>query len=282
MESEETTNPVEPEVATEAETPEVETETPETEALDEGQSEPEEEEVEHEGQKYKIPKAVKPLVMMQADYTRKTQELAEQRRTWEAERAQQAEFAQTFRAEIGKVESLTAQKAQFDAITTDQWAQLYAQDADQYRELQTQAERIKLDLDRAKSELTQKEQAALSEANANRVKAVQEAAAVLAKEIPNWSPQYAQQLATFATSKVGVSMDELRDTTDPRMWKLIHMAYGNDQKAQNKITAQRQERVAAVTPAVSVKGAAQPTGVDDRLSTAEWMRRRNAQAAKRA
>ena len=37
------------------------------------------EEVEHEGQKYRIPKALKSALMMNADYTRKTQEVAEQR-----------------------------------------------------------------------------------------------------------------------------------------------------------------------------------------------------------
>jgi hypothetical protein len=44
------------------------------------------EEIEHEGRKYLVPKALKPLLLMQADYTRKTQEVAEQRRAVMAER----------------------------------------------------------------------------------------------------------------------------------------------------------------------------------------------------
>src|SRR5258708_13030373 len=38
------------------------------------------EEVEHEGQKYRVPRAVKPLLMLHSDYTRKAQELADKPR----------------------------------------------------------------------------------------------------------------------------------------------------------------------------------------------------------
>lgn len=54
---------------------------------DEGQpAEPEVEEVEFEGKKYTLPKEIKPALLRQADYTRKTQEVAEIRRAAEAER----------------------------------------------------------------------------------------------------------------------------------------------------------------------------------------------------
>ena len=282
MESEVETNPAEPEVETEAtETPEVETETPETEA-EEAQPDPEEDEIELEGQKYKIPKAVKPLVMMQADYTRKTQEVAEQRRALEAEKAQQAELVKTLRVEIGTVYALEAQKAQFDAVSVDQWAELYAQDPEQYRQLQAQQQRLSLELDRARQDLTQKEQAALHEANANRVKAVQEATEVLQKEIPGWSPEYAGKLADFATSAIGVTRDELRDTLDPRMWKLLHLAHGQATKAQTEQKAQQQAKLADVKPAATTKGAAKSSDLSDDLPMSEWLRRREAQLRKGA
>src|SRR5215204_3179929 len=43
------------------------------------------EEIERNGKKYKIPTALKSELLMQQDYTRKTQEVAEQRRAIEAE-----------------------------------------------------------------------------------------------------------------------------------------------------------------------------------------------------
>lgn len=288
MSEQDVTNPVaeaeapELEVADQADAPEAGDEGSEEEAP-EGQSEDDLDDLELDGKKYRVPKALIAERMMQADYTRKTQELAEQRRQIDAEHAQREQSAQAFREDIGKVHALETQAAAFQAITTDQWAQLYADDPDQYRQLQGQHERIKLDLDRAKSDLTAKEQTRLQEASASRAKAVQEAATVLTRDIPGWSPDYAGKLATFATQTFGVTMDELRDTTDPRMWKLIHAAYGNDQKAKTNAKVAQQEKVASVTPAAVVKGAASaPTGLADNLSTAEWMRRRNAQAAQRA
>lgn len=288
MSEQDVTNPVaeaeapELEVADQADAPEAGTEGSEEEAP-EGQSEDDLDDLELDGKKYRVPKALIAERMMQADYTRKTQELAEQRRAQEAELQQREQSAQALREDFGKVHALEIQAKAFEAITIDQWSALRVDDPDQYRLLQDQHERVKFDLSRAQQDLTTKEQTRLQEANANRVKAVQEAAAVLTKDIPGWSPDYAGKLATFATQSFGVTMDELRDTTDPRMWKLIHAAYGNDQKAKTNAKVAQQEKVASVTPAAVVKGAApKPTGLADNLPPDEWLRRRNAQARKRA
>src|SRR5688572_6710404 len=111
----ETTNPVEGEVLPSAEV------TEENEAIDESAStgsartesegpahdefgnlveedeEPEEEpfeEIDRNGKKATIPAWLKPELMMQADYTRKTQELAEARRAFDAERQAMQQFTE--------------------------------------------------------------------------------------------------------------------------------------------------------------------------------------------
>ena len=93
MSEETTTNPVEGEDNAPAilpDTQEVDTEGQDEQQLDdEGNAidPPDDgEEIEHEGRKYLVPAALKPLLLMQADYTRKTQEVAEQRRAVQAER----------------------------------------------------------------------------------------------------------------------------------------------------------------------------------------------------
>src|SRR5262245_52574677 len=80
MTEETATNPVEGEDNAAANLPD--TQEVEPQAVDnESGPEPEEsEEIEHDGRKYLVPKALRPLLLMQADYTRKTQEVAEQRR----------------------------------------------------------------------------------------------------------------------------------------------------------------------------------------------------------
>ena len=78
--------------------------------------EDEDEEVEHDGQKYKVPKALKPLLMMQGDYTQKTQALAEQRRAIEAQAQQTHQLVQQNIADIGRVASIDERLQQFSQL----------------------------------------------------------------------------------------------------------------------------------------------------------------------
>ena len=104
--TEDATNPVDVEDDAVLDAPEVDAEsysddeTPEADAdgaPDEGQPEDDTEEVDWDGAKYRVPKPLKDALLRQADYTRKTQELAEQRRTVEqhfTSLTQQAELQQ--------------------------------------------------------------------------------------------------------------------------------------------------------------------------------------------
>src|SRR5687768_12106596 len=91
MDELETTNPVEGDALPSVEVEEHEApagqDELETPVEDEEPDEEPFEEIERNGRKATIPAWLKPELMMQADYTRKTQELAETRRAFEAERA---------------------------------------------------------------------------------------------------------------------------------------------------------------------------------------------------
>jgi hypothetical protein len=56
--------------------------------------------VDYDGKQYQVPKALKAGIMMQADYTRKTQEVAEQRRELESRSQQIAQQAQASEEEL--------------------------------------------------------------------------------------------------------------------------------------------------------------------------------------
>src|SRR5690348_3643336 len=74
--------------------------------------------IEFDGKQYQVPKAIKPGYMMQADYTRKTQEVANQRR--ELEQAKERLTQQTHATQ----EEMTARAA---AVVIDAQLQQYAQ-----------------------------------------------------------------------------------------------------------------------------------------------------------
>ena len=94
--NEELTNPIdEPVVPTEEVNPQEEDindESDDGEVVDDDS-----EEVEHDGHKYRVPKALKPALMMHSDYTKKTQDLAEERKALQAGEQTLKQHAETQR-----------------------------------------------------------------------------------------------------------------------------------------------------------------------------------------
>lgn len=277
---------------------------------DDGPPEDDHEEIEYEGQKHKVPKALKEAFLRQADYTRKTQEIAEQRRTneqertaWEQHRTQQAQLLTELRDDVGRVHTLEAEAKRFEkvdwraaqqqiaSLAADPQAQWQAQQ--QYNQAWAEFTAIERELGQAKSQLDEKQQR-LTREQTQRVQAqAREAAQVLQRDIPGFNPTVANQIVEHGMKAFGLTPEEAREMTDPRIWKLLHADKSKSDeiatlKAENaKLKGQRsaQSSNAAaqqVTPAAKVKGSAPPpAGLDDRLSTAEWMKRREAQVAKR-
>jgi len=92
-------------------------------------------EVEHDGQKYRVPKALKGAFLMHADYTRKTQEVAEQRRALDERQStigQQAQLLQEHAQDISRLIALNDQLAQFDKV---EWGGLRQSHPEQAQDL---------------------------------------------------------------------------------------------------------------------------------------------------
>lgn len=279
------------------EAPEVETEAVEVEAQeqefdDEGnpveQPEPEDDETEEldlNGKKVRIPKEVKPLVLMQADYTRKTQELAEQRRALDAERAQQAETFQALREDHVKVGLIETQVAQFENVDWQAW---FAQDPSAAQAGSFQYQQLQNALQKAAADLKTKEEAHVQQARATAESHLNKLGVELAdpvKGIPGFGAEVANQIVEYAAKELGLSVDEMKQS-DARAWKAVHRL----QKAEAELAtlkakqtkAQHHEKAQQAQPAVRTKGSFAPAGLHDNLPPEEWVRRRNAQLAKRS
>jgi hypothetical protein len=237
-------------------------------------------EIEHEGQKYRIPKAVKPLVMMQQDYTRKTQELAEQKRTWEQERTQRDEAAKADAKDYARLVAMDDQLEQWNKVN---WAQWNQQDPVQCQDAWIRFNQLKDARAKTAGELGQKYQQRLSEAQQAAAKRVEEARQVIAREIPGWNDELAGKLTQFATSK-GMASEKLTQiaTQFPEAVKFLHAAYVGEQLiAKQKAATSRPAPKPEPVPNVSTSRA--PAAKDpDRMSTKDWMEWRNKQVASRA
>jgi hypothetical protein len=75
------------------------------------------EEVEWEGKTFKAPKGVKDSILRQSDYTKKTMELAEQRKAWTSS----IEANRAFTKEVGKLMHMNEQMQQYEQVDWQAW-----------------------------------------------------------------------------------------------------------------------------------------------------------------
>lgn len=248
---------------------------PEEGQLDEGEAEEELEEVEWEGKTLKLPKGVKSGLMMQADYTRKTQEVAEERRALESQKAEINQLRESSEALLEQRANIAAAKAQLERYEKLDWDALQQQDFQGAQTEWMRYQRLQKAHDQAVDELKTKEGELAAETQRERAKRIEEGYAQLPKIIEGWSPKLEAEIADFAKSE-GIAPQELAEAVaEPRNIKLLHLAMLGAKALKSQQAAQKAQKAAAVQPAAKVAGnGAPPTRLRDDISTDEWMRRR--------
>jgi hypothetical protein len=235
--------------------------------------EPDSFELELDGQVHTLPTALKGAFLRQADYTRKTQELAEHRRAVEAERAalaQQRANHEGASQDAIRLAALDHQLTEFEGVD---WQAFAASDPQAARALWGKYQAMAASRQQLAQAVSHHGSRRELEAAREAAEKMAETGATLQREIEGWSPETAAKLVDYAQA-FGVTLEELSQMADPRLWKVLHKAYVADQAEQGETAARAQ----AVRPAVLVSGAAAGGGgVRDELATREWMRRRNEQ-----
>ena len=226
-------------------------------------------EIEVDGQVWLAPPVLKSAFLRQADYTRKTQELAERRREAQAEH----EAAGAHIAGRARLHLLDEQAQALDGLD---WPALEAADPGRARALRERRLGLAETRERLAFDLARKEHETRMANEAAEAEAVLATGRALSEQIEGWSPALATQLTDFARN-FGVEADELRQINDPRLWRILHRAHLGETLARRLAEADRQAARPAVRPAADPgrPGSGVP-GLDDRMETGEWMRRRNA------
>lgn len=204
------------------------------------------EEFEFQGRTHLAPKALRGAFMMQADYTRKTQELAEQRRTLEAER-------KALDNRVGQSDDqrrLADLDARLKAFNAHDWDAALAQNPEAAQ--QAWAEFVKLAHDH--QTLTQgvgaREQVEQALEAYEHEMTLRQGYAELTRDIPGWSPELGEALAGYAEKEFGFRADELDSVTDPRLIKLLHRSFAS---AQSESRNRRLRAAQSTRPATTLK-----------------------------
>lgn len=214
------------------------------------------EEIEWEdGQKYRIPKPLKDAFLRHADYTRKTQEAASQRR--EAERQHAETVAQWQEADELVVDARAALKGidnrlkEIDSLTDAQWAQIDTQDPARARALSREQMKLRDQRDQITGAVA--DRTARMEADRDQVllERRQSFQAALPTEIPDWGPELDSAVTKTAIQTLGFKSDELKSLDDIRAAKTLYWAHRGleahrvQQKTQSIV--QRQKTAPAST-----------------------------------
>lgn len=274
--TEETTNPVDGEAMPEV----VDALASENEALESSETnqenesgEPNEdadlEEVEFEGEQFRLPKKLKDGLLRQADYTKKTQEVAEQRKSVEARQAeiQQIQERQTaFAQDIAQLGALNARLAPFAQV--QDWPSYIrtggpAAQAD-YAEYQALVHQR----DQFANGLTQRIHDRDAEQQRAFATLVETGRAEIKKYIPDYSTEVANKLADFG-GEYGFSRDEiLQAESDPRSIRVLHDAMIGRQLREQQAKTQSIAIAQNTKPVQTLRGTAGGKA-PDRMNPAE-------------
>ncbi len=238
----------------------------------------EEVEVDVDGETYRIPKALKSAFMKNADYTRKTQEVAAQRRALEAHANALAQQAQVHGQDLAERGQLQLVNARLEQLRAADWAGLQQQNPAQFTQLNAEFTQLKDAAEQLSQRIVTRQQQSAMTAQRDFAKRIHQSDAVLSRQIPGWGPDMGSKLASFARAN-GVSDQQLRQlATNPAHVKLLHSAFVgaellNEQRAGSG--------TAGIHPVPKVPaGRSGRSGPSDRQSTKTWMEARNRQLAK--
>lgn len=215
----------------EPETPEkeaAETEQPQAEATEttegqepaqEAQTQPEEVEVEIDGEKYIVPKKISDRFIHHADYTRKTQDVAEMRRALSAEK----EAVQLERAFDKAVETERKQLALIDSQIEQykklNWLELEPQQALQARAQYDQLKEMRADMDSSISAKRKDFDGKIKQASEE---AIQAGNKYIEQKIKGFDETQKKEIFSYGLNE-GYTRDELDRIVDPRivvtLWK---------------------------------------------------------------
>jgi hypothetical protein len=238
------------------------------------------EEVEYEGKKYALPPELKDAILRQADYTRKTQELAQTRQQAEQTFAQQQARIEAERANIQAVARLTALDDRLQQYAGVDWQSLSQTDPVRAQQEFFQYQQLKDSRTQFVAQIQQHESQRAMQEQQETARQLQDANEALSREIKGWSPEYAQSLREVAKS-LGAKEEQLNGIREPWIVKALHA---------QKVLAEMTKKAGAAAPAVAAKpvrtisgGNAKATVDPDKMSIEDWMRheQRRTAAARR-
>jgi len=197
----------------------------ETKSEEKAETLPEAVEVEYEGKAYKVPPVLKDALLRQSDYTKKTQEAAEVKKSAEAMLQQASklfELQQAAQKQYGQLAAIDEQIAQYEKVD---WNTLTAQDATRAQQLFIAFQQAKDAKGKLEKEVQQAQSQQSEAAQKIRAAKIDEGNKILSRDLKGWGPEMGRKILAFAHETYGFAPEELTNVVDPRNVKVLADAY---------------------------------------------------------
>lgn len=217
--------------------------------------------------------------LMQADYTRKTQEVAEQRKAIEAERERVEQTRAFEQQNLDIVADIRAIDRQIAHLSQINLMQLSQSDPVQAQQLMLQLQGLQTHRGQAANALAQRHQQFQQAQQQDAARQLEEGRRVLQREIPGWNQELGLKLMEFGKSR-GYPESVLANVTNPRFVIDLYQLY---QVAEAKKQATTRTPVVQDKPVTRVSSASKAKAVTDpdKLSPEQWLKWRNSQVRSR-
>ena len=238
--------------------------------------------VEFDGKEYNIPPELKEAFLKNKDYTTKTQEIAEQRKDLDADRTR---FQEAIQLQTAHTEAYTQlgvidqQLTQFNEIDWNTWA---TQDPNAAQQAQIQLNQLREQRQQATDRLSSLQTESQQKAHTETARVVEANRSKVEKIVPNWNADTERAVFDFGV-KSGLNEQQLAGTNyDPVLINILNKARLFDELQQKQTVKKTKKSKEPIPQATRVKPKKVANrGLNDSLSTEEWLKRRNAQIAKR-
>jgi hypothetical protein len=197
------------------------------------------EEVEWEGKQHRLPKGIKEALLRQADYTQKTQAVAEQAKALQAKEATvtaAVERQTAFLGDVAKLGALNAALEPYEAVKD--WPTYLRQGGAEAMAHHAEYQALLQQRDGFARQLGEKVQQRQLEEQREAAKHIEIGRAELGKHIKGYGPDTLDKLVAFA-APFGITPDEVRQgEADPRGLRILHLAMvGQEALRQQKRTS---------------------------------------------
>jgi hypothetical protein len=218
--------------------------------------------IEINGKKHKVTKEIRDSVLMHADYTRKTQEVAEQRKAIEAQRAQVDQFATSAQAHIRDMGKLMALDDQLDQYNKVDWARYGQENPLEADAAFRQRTLMREQRDALARQIQANEVRRSQEAQLAQAKRYEETNRKLETEIKGWNADLAGKLRQYAAD-VGIPDNLIRAYAhDVGSVKALHEAYLGRQLIEKQKAAAKAATTVDPKPLAKVGGQGVRNAVD--------------------